>query len=210
MGRKMRPLVLALAAFIACGPAAAQSVWKLYPEITEGFLLNFPGDPQVDNTKWELVPGRLAPATVYSVKYNNAVFKMTVVDAAESYIKEDPIVAQAIRKIGEGGKLNHNEPTRVEGLYGREISVARPDGANTLAVIFYVNERLYIDETTGPSSASSDMFLFLRSLVFDSHVKNRTKEQLDAWWYACTRGATKDVIMPLQPSGPDDPRCAHD
>jgi len=119
-------------------------------------------------------------------------------------------LAIAIRKIGEGGKLNHNEPTRVEGLYGREISVARPDGTNTLAVIFYVNERLYIDETTGPSDASSDMFLFLRSLVFDSHVKNRTKEQLDAWWYACTRGATKDVIMPLQPSGPDDPRCAHD
>jgi hypothetical protein len=206
----MRPIVLALAAFIASGPVAAQSVWKLYPEITEGFLLNFPGDPQVDHTKWELVPGRPAPATVYSVKYNNALFKMTVVDAAESYIKEDPIVVQAIRRIGEGGKLNHNEPTRVEGLYGREISVARPDGTNTLAVIFYVNERLYIDETTGPSSASSDMFLFLRSLVFDSHVKNRTKEQLDAWWYACTRGTTKDVIMPLQPSGPDDPRCAHD
>ena len=186
----MRPIVLALAAFIASGPVAAQSVWKLYPEITEGFLLNFPGDPQVDYTKWELVPGRPAPAAVYSVKYNNALFKMTVVDAA--------------------GKLNHNEPTRVEGLYGREISVARPDGTSTLAVIFYVNERLYIDETTGPSSASSDMFLFLRSLVFDSHVKNRTKEQLDAWWYACTRGSTKDVIMPLQPSGPDDPRCAHD
>jgi hypothetical protein len=206
----MRLIVLALAAFIASGPVAAQSVWKLYPEITEGFLLNFPGDPQVDYTKWELVPGRPAPATVYSVKYNDALFKMTVVDAAESYIKEDPIVVQAIRRIGEGGKLNHNEPTRVEGLYGREISVARPDGTNTLAVIFYVNERLYIDETTGPSNASSDMFLFLRSLVFDSHVKNRTKEQLDAWWYACTRGATKDVIMPLQPSGPDDPRCAHD
>jgi hypothetical protein len=207
----MRPFILALAALIAGGPVAAQSVWKLYPEVTEGFLLNFPGEPQVDyNTKWELVPGRLAPATVYSVKYNNAVFKMTVVDANETYIKEDPIVAQTIRKIGEGGKLNHSEPTRVEGLYGREISVARPDGTTTLAVIFYVNERLYIDETTGPSAASSDMFLFLRSLVFDSHVKNRTKEQLDAWWYACTRGATKDVIMPLQPSGPDDPRCAHD
>jgi hypothetical protein len=64
-------------------------------------------------------------------------------------------------------------------------------------------------EASGPLSASSDMFLFLRSLSFDSHVKNRTKEQLDAYWDACTRGAN-GVQLPLIPSGLDDPRCAHD
>jgi hypothetical protein len=208
----MRLIVLILAAFIASGPAAAQAIappWKLYPEPVEGFLLTFPGDPEIDYTKWDLVPGRPAEATVYSVHYNNSLFRMTVVDGAGAFIKEDPIVARAIEKLSEGGQLRHNEPTRVYQVYGREISVARPDSTNTLAVLFYVNERLYIVEASGPPSAGSDMFLFLRSLSFDSHVSNRTKEQLEAIWYSCTRGAN-GVQLPLIPSGFDDPRCAHE
>ena len=208
----MRLMVLVLTALIASGPAAAQAIsppWKQYPEPVEGFLLTFPGEPEIAYPMWELIPKRQAPATVYSVRYNNGLFKMTVVDAENSFIKEEPIVARAIEKISEGGKLLHNEPTRVYQVYGREISVARPDGSTTLAVLFYVNERLYMVETTGPLSASSDMFLFLRSLSFDSHVRNRTKEQLDAYWAACSRGAN-GVQLPLLPSGLDDPRCAHD
>ena len=210
-------MVLVLTALIASGlvasgPAAAQAIqppWKQYPEPVEGFLLTFPGEPELTYPKWELVPKRPAEATVYAVRYNNSLFKMTVADAQNSFLKEDPIVAHAIAKIAEGGKLVHNEPTRVYQVYGREISVARPNATTTLAVIFFVNERLYMIEATGPSAASSDMFLFLRSLSFDSHVKNRTKEQLDAYWESCTRGAN-GVQLPLIPSGLDDPRCAHD
>jgi hypothetical protein len=208
----MRLMVLVLAALIASGPAAAQAIappWKQYPEPVEGFLLTFPGEPELAYPKWELVPKRPAEATVYSVRYNNSLFRMTVVDAQNTFLKEEPIVARAIEKIAEGGKLLHNEPTRVYQVYGREISVARTNGTTTLAVIFFVNERLYMIEASGPLSASSDMFLFLRSLSFDSHVKNRTKEQLDAYWDACTRGAN-GVQLPLIPSGLDDPRCAHD
>jgi len=207
----MRLIVLVLAAFIASIPAVAQisPPWKEYPEVTEGFLLMFPGDPEVNYTKWEIVPGREAQATIYSIRYNNALFRMTVADAKDMFIKEDPIIAQAVKKISEGGKLSHNEPTRVSQIYGREISVARPDGTSTLATLWYVNERLYMIETSGPSSASGDMFRFLRSLVFDSNVSNRTKEQLDAYWASCTRGFN-GAQLPLIPSGLDDPRCARD
>src|SRR5579863_8359271 len=109
----MRLVVFVLAALIAGGPAIAQisPPWKEHAEVTEGFLLVFPGDPDVAYPKWELVPGRAAEASVYSVQYNNALFRMTVVDAKDTFLKEDPIVAQAIKKISEGGKLSHNEPT---------------------------------------------------------------------------------------------------
>jgi hypothetical protein len=200
-GRHMRLIVLVLTALIASGPAVAQAIappWKQYPEPVEGFLLTFPGEPELAYPMWELIPKRPAPASVYSVRYNNGLFKMTVVDAQNTFIKEEPIVARAIEKIAEGGKLLHNEPTRVYQVYGREISVGRPDGSTTLAVLFYVNERLYMVEATGPLRASSDMFLFLRSLSFDSHVRNRTKEQLDAYWASCTRGAN-GVQLPLIP-----------
>lgn len=207
----MRLIAFVLAAFIASVPAVAQisPPWKEHAEITEGFLLLFPGDPEVTYPKWELVPGRLGEASAYSVHYNNALFRMTIVDAKDMFLREDPIIAQAIKKIAEGGKLAHNEPTRVSQIYGREISVARPDGTSTLATLWYVNERLYLVETSGPSSASGDMFRFLRSLVFDSNVRNRTKEQLDAYWESCTRGAG-GAQLPLIPSGLDDPRCEHD
>jgi hypothetical protein len=208
----MRLIVLLLAALIASGPAAAQAIsppWKLYPEVVEGFLLTFPGDPDVNYTKWELVPKRQGEATVYSVRYNGGLFKMTTVDAKDSFLKEEPIVAHAIEKSAEGGKLLRNEPTRVYQVYGREFTVARPNGVNTLSVVFYVNERLYLVEATGPSSASSDLFRFLRSLSFDSNVRNRTKEQLDAYWDSCKRGFN-GAQLPLIPSGLDDPRCEHD
>ena len=208
----MRLIALVLAAFIASGPAAAQAIsppWKLYPEVVEGFLLTFPGDPDLDYTSWDLVPKRPADASVYSVHYNNALFKMTVVDATGAFIKEDPIVAHAIEKIAEGGKVTENQPTRVYQIYGRQLNISRPNGTSTLAVVFYVNERLYMVETTGPAAAGSDMFRFLRSLSFDSNVRNRTKEQLDAYWESCQRGAD-GAQLPLLPSGLDDPRCARD
>jgi hypothetical protein len=208
----MRLIALALAAFIAIGPAAAQFIeppWKLYPEVTDGFLLTFPGEPDIEFTKWDLVPRRPADATIYSVRYENALYKMTVVDATDTFIKEDPIVARAIARISEGGELKENEPTRVYQIYGRTLSVARPDGTSTLAAVFFASERLYMLEASGPSSTSSDRFRFLRSLSFDRNVKNRTKEQLDAYWASCTRGAN-GAQLPLLPSGLDDPRCAHD
>jgi hypothetical protein len=77
----MRLMVLVLAALIASGPAAAQAIappWKQYPEPVEGFLLTFPGEPELAYPKWELVPKRPAEATVYSVRYNNSLFRMTV------------------------------------------------------------------------------------------------------------------------------------
>ena len=208
----MRLIVLALAAFIASGPAAAQFIappWKLYAEVTDGFLLTFPGEPDLEFTTWELVPRRPADATVYSIRYNNALFRMTVVDATDTFIKEDPIVARAIAKISEGGQVRENQPTRVYQIYGRTLSIARSDGTTTLAAVFFASERLYMLEASGPQGASSDMFRFLRSLSFDRNVKNRTKEQLDAYWAACTRGANGGQL-PLLPSGLDDPRCAHD
>ena len=208
----MRLIVLALAAFIASGPAAAQFIappWKLYPEVTDGFLLTFPGEPDLEFTTWELVPRRPADATVYSIRYNSALFRMTVVDATDTFIKEDPIVARAIAKISEGGEVRENQPTRVYQIYGRTLSIARSDGTTTLAAVFFASERLYMLEASGPQSASSDMFRFLRSLSFDRNVKNRTKEQLDAYWAACTRGANGGQL-PLLPSGLDDPRCARD
>jgi hypothetical protein len=211
-GSKMRLIAIALAAFIASGPAAAQAIeppWRLYPEVTDGFLLTFPGEPDIEFTKWDLVPRRPADATVYSVRYDGGLYKMTVVDATDTFIKEDPIVARAIARISEGGELRENEPTRVYQIYGRTLSVARPDGTTTLAAVFYASERLYMLEASGPDSTSSDRFRFLRSLSFDRNVKNRTKEQLDAYWAACTRGANGGQL-PLLPSGLDDPRCARD
>jgi hypothetical protein len=134
---------------------------------------------------------------------------MTVVDATDTFIKEDPIVARAIARISEGGQVRENQPTRIYQIYGRTLSVARPDGTATLAAVFYASERLYMLEASGPPSASSDMFRFVRSLSFDRNVKNRTKAELDAFWASCTRGANGGQL-PLLPSGLDDPRCASD
>jgi hypothetical protein len=60
---KMRSIAIVLATFVASAPAAAQG-WKEYSYPDYAFSVAFPANPQVEQTTYQVTPGRLAPAWV--------------------------------------------------------------------------------------------------------------------------------------------------
>jgi hypothetical protein len=197
----MRMIAFVLAALVASGPAAAE--WKEFNSVAEGFGVVFPADPDVDDVAmFEIAPRKMVTAQIYSARYNNSLFKMTVADARDAGLQETPVIDQALKRLTQGGELKINIPHRIYRIYGRQISVARPDGSLTTAAMFFANDRLYqIESTKLAGGSAADAIRFQQSLTFDRNVANRTPQQMQAFRAAC-------VGINANPAGFDDPRCA--
>jgi hypothetical protein len=196
----MRLIAFVLAALVVSGPARAE--WQELNSVAEGFGVVFPADPDVEEVAmFEVVSGKMLPARIYSARYDNSLFKMTVVDGRDAGLQEAPVIDQAIKRVSQGGELKINVPSRIYRTYGRQLVIARPGGSQTTAAVFFSNERLYQLETTMLAGGSnSDLIRFQQSLTFDRNVANRTAEQMAAYRAAC-------VGINANPAGLDDPRC---
>ena len=103
------------AAFVVGGPAAAE--WKEFNSVSEGFGVVFPADPDIEEiAKFEVVPGKMVPAHIYSTRYDNSLFKMTVVDGRDAGLQETAVVDQALKKLTQGGEVKINFPTASTGF----------------------------------------------------------------------------------------------
>ena len=209
----MRLIAFALATLIGSlvlsGPAAAQ--WKEYGYANQGFGIAFPADPNIEEIPmFEAVPGKMVPATIYSLRYNNSLLKVTVIDGRDANLNEDQVVQNHVRKVTQGGRVTFDFPHRIYRIYGRQMSVARPDGSVTQAVFFFANERLYLVESTRNRGGDDvDLIKFQQSLTFDRNVRNRTEQQIAAIIAAC-KGGVAGNDRPGNPAGLDDPRCSRD
>ncbi len=74
----LAPLLL-----LASGSALAQS-WIEYRNIEEGFGVNFPAEPTVEEIVWQSEYGAALPARVYRAETPRGTFSMTVVDYREA------------------------------------------------------------------------------------------------------------------------------
>jgi hypothetical protein len=208
----MRLIALAITALalVVSGPAAAQ--WKEYGYANQGFGIAWPADPNIEEVPmFEAIPGKMVPATIYSLRHNNSLLKVTVIDGRDANLNEDALVRHHVGKLTQGGRVTFDYPHRIYRIYGRQMSVARPnEGSVTQAVLFFANERFYLVESTRMRGGEDfDLIKFQQSLTFDRNVKNRTEQQMAAMRAACTRGvAGKDA--PGNPAGIGDPRCGAD
>jgi hypothetical protein len=205
----MRNLAYLLAALLVSSPAAAQ--WKEFSSVPEGFAVAFPAEPDVQEVeKYEIVPGKMVPAKIYSVRYNNGLFKITVADARDAGLQEAPVLQQAVKNMTQGGQVKIDFPHRIYRIYGRQMSITRPDNSLTTAAAFFANERLYqIESTKFTGGSDTDLLMFQQSLTFDRNVWNRTPQEVQAIRAACNRGVAGNDA-PGNPAGIGDPRCAQD
>jgi len=209
----MRLIAFVLAAAMASivsGPAAAQ--WKEYGFANQGFGIAFPADPNIEEVeKFEAVPGKMVPATIYSLRHNNSLLKVTVIEGRDANLQEDALVRYHVAKLTQGGRVTFDFPHRIYRIYGRQMSVEHPQQRSlTQAVIFFANERLYLVESTRmPGGEDIDLIKFQQSLTFDRNVRNRTEQQVAAMLAAC-KGGVAGNDRPGNPAGLDDPRCSRD
>jgi hypothetical protein len=203
-----------LAALVACGPAAAQS-WKEY--VYPGFTVSFPADPAIETTTYTTADGRSAEAHVYSASTDGGVFKMTVVDLADTGLEESAVIDHAIKALTEGGEVKVNIPHRINRIFGRQLSITGADGSHSTAAVFYYNGRLYQIEGTalpGGSAGAADTIRFQQSLIFTGGGSNRSEDaQREA--FRANRRACREAADAAANAGAavaegtraDDPRC---
>jgi hypothetical protein len=198
----MRLIAFALAAFVAGGPAAAQT-WQEYSYPAYSFTVAFPADPKVEATTYRLADGRTVEARVYSVRQNDSVLTVTVAELANTGLDESAVLDHAIKTLSEGAEVKINIPHRVYQVYGRQLSIAGADGSRSTVAVFDFNGRLYqIEGKALPGANPLDMLRFQQSLVFTGGGSNRSAEAIRAIREAC-RSATGVA----NPAGEDDPRC---
>jgi len=198
----MRMIAFVVAAFVASGPAAAQS-WEEYSYPDYAFSVVFPATPQVETTTYQVADNRSVPAHVYAVRQNNSEFTVTVADLANTGLDENAVIDHAIKTRSAGAELKFNIPHRIYRVYGRQFSVARADGSRSTFAVFDYNGRLYQIEAKalpGGTDTAADTLRFQQSLVFTDGGSNRSEETIRALRQACPNTVGN-------PAGLDDPRC---
>jgi hypothetical protein len=178
-------LIPALLVFVA--PAVAQN-WQEYRYPDQFFAVTFPDNPQAETATYQVADDRSVEAHVYSVHQDNAVFKMTVAEIADTGLEESAVIDHAIKMMSEGGEVKVNIPHRINRIYGRQLSIVGRDGVRSMVALFDYNGRLYqIEGKALPNAndATADAIRFVQSLIFTGGGSNRSAEQIRAAQAAC-------------------------
>jgi len=170
----MRPIPIILALIFAASPAAAQS-WKEYAYPVDAFSVAFPADPKVETTTYQSADGRQVEARVYSVSQDGGVFRMTVADLPDPAMQENTVLDHAVRMLSQGAEITVDIPHRISRVYGRQLSIAAPDGSRSSVAVFFHKRRLYQIEGTVLATAtnSTAAIRLQQSLVFTDDSTNR-------------------------------------
>jgi hypothetical protein len=203
---KMRSIAIVLATFVASAPAAAQG-WEEYSYPDYAFSVAFPANPQVEQTTYQVAPGRLVPARVYSISRSNVIFKMTVAELEGTNLEESAVIDHAIKTLSQGATVRVNIPARIYRVYGRQLTVEGSDGSRSMVQLFDYKERLYqIEAKALPgqnvSDPKSDVVRFHQSLTFTDGGSNRSEDAVRAIREVC-----RGLVNPAFGAGLDDPAC---
>jgi hypothetical protein len=76
----MRVGAFLVALLLAMPTCAAAQEWELYVSRQDGFSINFPGTPQITETKWQSQLNYTLPARVYKADRGQERYSVTVVD----------------------------------------------------------------------------------------------------------------------------------
>jgi hypothetical protein len=202
----MRSIPFILAAFVASGPAAAQS-WEEYDYPKYAFAVVFPAKPQVEETTYQVADDRLVPAQVYSVRQGDVIFKMTVAELGGSNLEESAIINHAIKTLSQGSTVRLNIPARIYQVYGRQLTVEGADSSRSMVQLFDYKDRFYQIEakvlpSQNVSSPHADVARFHQSLTFTDGGSNRSEEAVRTIHEVC-----RGLVNPAFGAGLDDPAC---
>jgi hypothetical protein len=76
----MRARALAFALLLSIPALAFAQEWEEYTSLQDGFRLNFPGQPKVNEITWTSQLNYVLPGRVYSAERNGEKYSLTVVD----------------------------------------------------------------------------------------------------------------------------------
>jgi hypothetical protein len=169
----MRFTVLAGLAGVALAVTTAPAFadWHSYINRTYGFSFEAPGEVKTEKAAYK---GQLAgdkDAVVYRAIDDNIEYKVTVVDFSPRANEGAVLLGEATYQFQDKKKLIMDTFGRVDGMYGRKLSVDQPNnGGRSLAAFYFINGRLIsLQVTVLPANGdygTPDMGRFVDSLAF--------------------------------------------
>ena len=205
----MRIIAFAAAAFIVSGPAARAELGRAQLSRVR-FSVVFPANPKIETASYEVADGRSVPAHVYSARQDKGQFKITVAALAKTGLDEKAVIDHAVKTLSHGAIIKVNVPARIYKVYGRQLPIEGADRSRSMVAMFDVIGRLYQIQAKGlPGGNEFELTRFQQSLVFERGITNRSPEEVRAIGeaYPGLAGVLNAVGNPVQPAGPDDPRC---
>ena len=120
----MRPMSwMIAAAWIASAPAS----WKEYPQPELGFVVEFPSDPTASTGNYRTGLVASAPAHIFAVKEEHAVYVATVVDLLDRKEEGATLLGEAESTVSQLGDVTSISTSRVEpgraAIYGRFMTI---------------------------------------------------------------------------------------
>ena len=174
--------------------------WIEYVNLADRFSVNLPGEPQMQEIRYESEFDAVFPARQYTLQDGENYYSVTVIDftdaqrihaemeKTEAATTDNQWIndmrASVIRAAREfrnrGSEVTYDAWGHIDRVEGEQLQLTNPDGTRTFAGIYLHNRarRLYVLEATVPS-ASPPPAQFQQSLGFLDERGNRVRYQRD-------------------------------
>jgi hypothetical protein len=169
----MRSLTLAAlagAALIAL-TAPASAAWHGYISHPLGFAFAAPGELKAERGKYQAAVAGMHDTMVFRSVDDNIEYKVIVVDTTAQANQAATLLGEAEYVFQDGKKLLMDAFGRVDGKYGRKLTIDLPNNAGrTTAAFWFVNGRIVsLQATVLPANGdydSPEMARFVDSITF--------------------------------------------
>lgn len=166
----MKGVVAILIAGLLLPVAAVAQDWTVYTYPDPGFTIQFPGVPAVATGKIKHATGVALPMTRYAVREDRIIYTLSIVDYSSTNADALSTISETERSVGASGKVTDTSGARVNGSFGRRLSLNGTDGSRSAIAIFFVNKHLYtlVGQALPPDAIekSGDATRFQQSLQF--------------------------------------------
>jgi hypothetical protein len=169
----MRSMTLALlaGATLMAMTAPASAVWKGYISHSLGFAFAAPGELKLEKGKYQGAVAGARDATIYRSVDDNIEYKVIVVDTNQQANQAATLLGEAEYIFQDGKKLLMDAFGRVDGKYGRKLTIDLPNkSGRTTAAFWFVNGRIVsLQATVLPANGDFDtpeMSRFVDSITF--------------------------------------------
>jgi hypothetical protein len=170
----MRSLTLAalagMALVVLAAPASA-AAWKGYISHPLGFAFAAPGELKAEKRTYQGAVAGKHDAMFFRSVDDNIEYKVFVIDMTEQANQAATLLGEAEYIFQDGKKLLMDTFGRVDGKYGRKLTVDLPNKAGrTTAAFYFVNGRIVsLQATVLPANGDYDtpeMARFVDSITF--------------------------------------------
>ena len=127
--------------------------WIQFEDSIWGISINFPHEPVSERIDYATHLGETVPAQRYSAERNGATYELTLVFYSQTRTDAHTAISLAAELIRDKGEATYYAYDNLDGIPGQLMSIIQPDGRRIEAVLYFVDQRLYIAEGNVPPGA---------------------------------------------------------